>query len=206
MAEPPTPTRSPAVLERDALLATKLHVPRPRPDFLTRPGLLERLTQATARELTLVCAPAGFGKTTLLANWARASRRPVAWLSLDAGDSDPARFWRYAAAALDQLQPGLGRQVAGLLHGVQQPPLEAVVTVVVNQLAAAADEVVLVLDDYHLVDGHPVHDSLTVLLERMPPSLRLVVASRADPPLPLARLRGRGQLAELRQRDLRFTP
>src|SRR5919204_3038204 len=168
MAEPPTPTRSPAVLERDALLATKLHIPRPRPDFLTRPGLLDRLTRATARDLTLVCAPAGFGKTTLLANWARASRRPVAWLSLDAGDSDPARFWRYAAAALDQLQPGLGRQVAGLLHGVQQPPLEAVVTAVVNHLAATPDEVVLILDDYHLVDGHPVdghpvHDSLTVL-------------------------------------------
>jgi LuxR family maltose regulon positive regulatory protein len=91
MAEPPMPTPSPAMLERDALLATKLHIPRPRPDFLARPELLERLTQATARELTLVCAPAGFGKTTLLANWARGSRRPVAWVSLDVGDSDPAR-------------------------------------------------------------------------------------------------------------------
>jgi LuxR family maltose regulon positive regulatory protein len=205
MAEPPTPTPSPAVLERDALLATKLHIPRPRPDFLTRPGLLERLTQATARELTLVCAPAGFGKTTLLANWARASRMPVAWLSLDAGDSDPARFWRYLAAALDRVRPGLGRQVAGLLVGAQRPPLEAVVTAVVNQLAAAPGEVVLILDDYHLVEGPPVHDSLTLLLERLPAGLRLVVASRADPPLPLARLRARGQLAELRQRDLRFT-
>jgi LuxR family transcriptional regulator, maltose regulon positive regulatory protein len=205
MAEPPTPTRSPAELERDALLATKLHIPRPRPGSLTRPGLLERLSEATARELTLVCAPAGFGKTTLLANWARGSRRPVAWLSLDHGDSDPARFWRYVAAALDRLRPGIGGQVAGLLHGVQQPPLEAVVTAVVNHLVAAPDEVVLVLDDYHLVEGRPVHDSLTVLLERLPPGLRLVLASRADPPLPLARLRGRGQLAEVRQRDLRFT-
>ncbi|HEX8135837.1 MAG TPA: LuxR C-terminal-related transcriptional regulator, partial [Actinomycetes bacterium] len=187
------------------LLATKLHIPRPRPDVLTRPALLERLTQATVRELTLVCAPAGFGKTTLLANWARAGRRPVAWLSLDAGDDDPARFWRYVAAALDRVRPGLGRQVAGLLEGAQRPPLEAVVTAVVNHLVVAPEEVVLVLDDYHLVDGPPVHDSLTMLLERLPATLRLVVASRADPPLPLARLRGRGQLAEVRQRDLRFT-
>jgi LuxR family transcriptional regulator, maltose regulon positive regulatory protein len=206
MAEPLTTPSAPAAAgERDLLLATKLHIPPSRPDFLTRPGLLQRLTQATARELTLVCAPAGFGKTTLLAGWARASRRPVAWLSLDAGDSDPARFWRYVAAALDQARPGLGQQVARLLHGVQQPPLEAVVTAIVNHLAATPDEVVLVLDDYHLVEGPLVHDSLAVLLERLPPSLRLVVASRADPPLPLARLRGRGQLAELRQRHLRFT-
>src|SRR5919108_4517020 len=166
MAEPlSTPSAPAAAGERDLLLATKLHIPHPRPDFLTRPRLLERLTQATARELTLVCAPAGFGKTTLLAGWARASRRPVAWLSLDAGDSDPARFWRYAAAALDGVRPGIGRQVAGLLYGVQQPPLEAVVTAIVNHLAAMSDEAVLILDDYHLVDGPPVHDSLTVLLE-----------------------------------------
>jgi LuxR family maltose regulon positive regulatory protein len=206
MAEPLTTPSAPAAAgERDLLLATKLHIPPSRPDFLTRPGLLQRLTQATARELTLVCAPAGFGKTTLLAGWARASRRPVAWLSLDAGDSDPARFWRYVAAALDRARPGLGQQVARLLHGVQQPPLEAVVTAIVNHLAATPDEVVLVLDDYHLVEGPPVHDSLTVLLERLPAGLRLVMASRADPPLPVARLRGRGQLAELRQRHLRFT-
>jgi LuxR family maltose regulon positive regulatory protein len=166
MAEPLTTPSAPAGAgERDLLLATKLHIPPSRPDFLTRPGLLQRLTQATTRELTLVCAPAGFGKTTLLAGWARASPRPVAWVSLDAGDSDPARFWRYVAAALDQARPGLGQQVARLLHGVQQPPLEVVVTAIVNHLAATPDEVVLVLDDYHLVEGPPVHDSLTVLLE-----------------------------------------
>jgi LuxR family maltose regulon positive regulatory protein len=206
MADPATTMPpAPAAGEPDALLATKLHVPRPRPGFLARPRLLERLTQATTRELTLVCAPAGFGKTSLLGEWARGSGTPVAWLSLDAGDSDPTRFWRYLAAALDQVRPGIGRQVAGLLHGAQQPPLEAVVTVVVNQLSAASEELVLVVDDYHLVEGPLVHDSLAVLLERLPPQLRLVVASRADPPLPLARLRARGQLAELRQRDLRFT-
>jgi LuxR family maltose regulon positive regulatory protein len=206
MAVSPTTKLSPAAAsERDALLATKLHIPRPRPDFLARPGLLAGLTQATARELSLVCAPAGFGKTSLLGEWARASRRPVAWLSLDEGDSDPARFWRYVAAALDGARGGIHRQVAGVLEDAQAPPLELVVTVVVNQLAAAPGEVVLVLDDYHLVEGPSVHDSLALLLERLPPQLRLVLASRADPPLPLARLRARGQLAELREADLRFT-
>jgi LuxR family transcriptional regulator, maltose regulon positive regulatory protein len=206
MTEPPTTTPSPAPTpERDALLATKLHIPRPRPNFLARPRLLERLAQGTARELTLVCAPAGFGKTSLLGEWARASRRPVAWLSLDQGDSDPARFWRYLAAALDGLRAGIHQQVAALLQGVQQPPLEAVLTVMVNELVALPDEVVLVLDDYHLVEAPSVHDSLAFLLQRLPPGLRLVLASRGDPPLPLARLRARGQLTELREADLRFT-
>jgi LuxR family maltose regulon positive regulatory protein len=206
MAEPPTTTRlAAAASERDVLLATKLHLPRPRPGLVSRPRLLGRLSEGTARELTLVCAPAGFGKTSLLAEWARSRQRPVAWLSLDAGDSDPARFWRYLAAALDGLRAGIAQQVAALLRGPQQPPLEAVATVVVNQLAARPDEVVLVLDDYHLIDTPAVHHSLAMLLERLPPQLRLVLASRADPPLPLARLRASGQLTEVRQRDLRFT-
>src|SRR5215216_2146664 len=162
MAEPGATTLPPAAAPaRDVLLATELHVPRPRPGFLSRPRLLELLGDGETRELTLVCAPAGFGKTTLLAEWARRSRRPVAWLSLDAGDSDPARFWRYVAATLDQLRAGIGQQVAGLLRGAQQPPLESVVTAIVNQQAAAPDEMVLVLDDYHLVEGSAVHDSLT---------------------------------------------
>jgi LuxR family transcriptional regulator, maltose regulon positive regulatory protein len=206
MAEPPTTAPASAIApERDALLATKLHVPRPRAGFLARPRLLERLTQGATLELSLVCAPAGFGKTSMLGEWARRGRKPVAWVSLDKGDSDPARFWRYLAAALDRPRPGIGQQVAALLRGPQQPPLEAVVTVVVNELAGVAEEVVLVLDDYHLIEAPPVHDSLAMLLERLPPGLRLVVASRADPPLPLARLRAGGQLAELRERDLRFT-
>jgi LuxR family transcriptional regulator, maltose regulon positive regulatory protein len=190
--------------ERDRLLATKLHVPRPRPGFLVRPRLLERLSQGTAGALTLVCAPAGFGKTSLLGDWARRSRQPVAWLSLDAGDSDPARFWRYVAAALDGLRPGVAQRVEALFQG-GQPPLDAVVTVLINQLVTEPEQVVLVLDDYQLVEAPPVHDSLAGLLERLPPQLRLVLASRADPPLPLARLRARGQLVELREDDLRFT-
>jgi LuxR family maltose regulon positive regulatory protein len=154
----------------------------------------------------LVCTPAGFGKTTLLADWARRGRWPVAWLSLDEGDNDPVRFWRHVAAALDGARPGVASPVAGLLQGQQSASFQAVAATLVNELAGGADEVVLVLDDYHLIQAQSVHESLGFLLEHLPASLRLVVASRADPPLPLARLRARGQLAELRERDLRFTP
>jgi ATP/maltotriose-dependent transcriptional regulator MalT len=205
MAEPSTttPVEAPTP-ERDRLLATKLHVPRPRPGFLARPRLLERLTEGTAHELTLVCAPAGFGKTSLLGEWARLGGRPVAWLSLDGGDSDPARFWRYVAAALDEARPGVGQRVDALFQHAQ-PPLEAVLAVLVNELVEGSEASVLVLDDYHLVEAPAVHDSLAVLLDRLPPQLRLVLASRVDPPLPLARLRAGGQLTELREADLRFT-
>ena len=152
--------------------------------------------------------PPGFGKTTLLGDWARRSRRQAVWLSLDASDNDPARFWRYVAEALDRARPGLRNQVGPtLLDGPQQPPLEAVATAVINQLAGVPNEgaVALVLDDYHLIEASPVHDSVTFLLERLPPGLRLVLASRADPPLPLTQLRARGQMAELGAADLRFT-
>jgi LuxR family transcriptional regulator, maltose regulon positive regulatory protein len=207
MAEPAT-TSPPAVgvAERDALLATKLHLPRPHPGFLPRRRLLDQLAAAAERELTLVCAPAGFGKTSLLADWARRSAGPVAWLSLEAGDNDPARFWRYLAAALDQVWQGVGGLVTALLRGPQPASLEAVVTALVNTLAVHSDQVALVLDDYHLMETPEIHDSLAFLLDRLPSQLRLLLASRADPPLPLARLRARGQLAELRERDLRFTP
>src|SRR5215207_7074062 len=207
MMEPPRmrpPPHADAAAQRDVLLATKLHVPQPRPGFLPRPRLLQRLAEATARELVLVCTPAGFGKTSLLADWARAGQPRVVWLSLDPGDNDPARFWRYVAAALDPACAGVAEQVAALLRG-PQPPLQAVVTALVNALAAEPDRVVLVLDDYHLIEAAAVHDSLTLLLERQPMQLRLVLAGRADPPLPLARLRARGQLVELRAAELRFT-
>ena len=206
MAEPPTTTSSTAVgRERDVLLATKLHVPRPRPGFVARPRLLQRLAEGIARELVLVCTPAGFGKTTLLGDWARRGQRPVAWLSLDAGDNDPARFWRHVVAALDGALPGVAGRAAPLLEGLQPAAFGAAAAALVNELACAG-EVVLVLDDYHLIDAPPVHASFGFLLEHLPSSLRLVLASRADPPLPLARLRARGQLAELREADLRFTP
>ncbi len=189
---------------QDVLLATKLHVPRLQPGFVPRPRLVAALGEGLARGRVLVCAPAGFGKTALLADWARGDGRPVAWLGLDGGDSDPARFWRYAVAALDRARPGLAGRVGPLPPG----SVEGLVTALINELAAdpGPDEVLLVLDDYHLVDSGPVHDSVAFLLENLPPGLRVVVSGRADPPLPLARLRARGQLAELRVADLRFTP
>jgi LuxR family maltose regulon positive regulatory protein len=191
---------------RDVLLAAKLRVPRLRPGFASRPRLLERLAEDMGRDLVLLCAAPGFGKTSLMADWARRRERPVGWLSLDAGDNDPVRFWRHVGAALDGAHPGVAARVAALLEDVQPASFEAVVTTLVNDLADASEEVVLVLDDYHLIQAPPVHGSLGLLLEHLPGSLRLVLASRADPPLPLARLRARGQLGELREQDLRFTP
>jgi LuxR family transcriptional regulator, maltose regulon positive regulatory protein len=202
MAEPPAvDPAGGAGPERHALLATKLHVPGPRPGFVARP----RLVGALGGELVLVCAPAGFGKTALLADWLRSGDRPVAWLSLDVGDNDPVRFWRHVVAALDRAQPGISEQVAPL--GPPVSGCEGLVTAIINELAAqpAESAIVLVLDDYHLVDAPPVHASLAFLLEHLPPGLRLVLASRSDPPLPLARLRASGQLSELRTSDLRFT-
>jgi LuxR family maltose regulon positive regulatory protein len=192
---------------QDALLATKLHVPWLPPGFVPRPRLARALGDGLARGRVLLCAPAGSGKTALLADWARNGGRPVAWLGLDAGDGDPARFWRYVVAALDRAWPGLAGRMGPLLGPPPPPSFEALVTAVVNELAAQHHdgEVLLVLDDYHLVDSGPVHESVAFLLENLPPSLRIVVSSRADPPLPLARLRARGQLAELRAAELRFT-
>ena len=204
MADPSVAAPAGAAMSgQDVLLATKLHVPRPQPGFVPRPRLVEALGEGLARGRVLVCAPAGFGKTALLADWARGDGRPVAWLGLDAGDSDPVRFWRYAVAALDRARPGLAGRVG------PPPPRssDGLVTALINELAAdpGPDEVLLVLDDYHLVNSGPVHESVAFLLENLPPGLRVVVSSRADPPLPLARLRARGQLAELRAADLRFT-
>jgi len=207
MAERPTTSLEQASAGRlDGLLATKLYLPHPPPGFVARPRLLKGLDEGLARGLVLVCAPAGFGKTSLLADWARRGRRPVAWLSLDQGDNDPARFWRHVIAALDRQRPGIAEQIAPLLH--QPPPsFDGLVTALINQLAAqpGADRAVLVLDDYHLIEMQAVHASLAFLLEHRPAGLQLLLTSRADPPLPLARLRARGQLAELRERELRFT-
>ncbi len=196
-----------AAAERDVLLATKLHVPGPRPGSVPRPRLADRLDEGLGRGLVLVCAPAGSGKTALLADWARRAQRPVAWLSLDEGDNDPARFWRHAVAALDGVCPGIGERLAPLLGPPPPSSFEGLVTALINELTARpeAGEVPLVLDDYHLVGSQPVHTSVGFLLEHLPPGLHPVLASRADPPLALARLRARGQLAELRAAELRFT-
>ena len=214
MAEPPAAAPEAAASAQDVLLATKLHVPRPQPGVVPRPRLAQQLDEGLGRGLVLVCAPAGYGKTVLLADWARggplrAARggpQRAAWLSLDAGDNDPARFWRHAIAALDRVRPGLGERVGPLLGPPAPQSFDGLVTALINELAQpGADEVRLVLDDYHAIGAQPVHTSLEFLLEHRPPGLDLVLASRSDPPLALARLRARGQLTELRAADLRFT-
>jgi LuxR family maltose regulon positive regulatory protein len=183
-------------------LATKLHVPGPRPGFVSRPRLAQRLDEGAVRGLVLVCAPAGSGKTALLADWARSGQRLAAWLSLDDADNDPARFWHHAVAALDRACPGIGERVSPLLGPPAPASFEPLVTALINELTAQPGDgqARLVLDDYHLIGSQPVHASLGFLLDHRPPGLGVVLASRADPPLPLARLRARGQLAELRAR------
>jgi LuxR family transcriptional regulator, maltose regulon positive regulatory protein len=209
MAEPPATTSfEVAASERDSLLATKLYVPRTHSGFVRRPRLLAQLDAGSVRPLSLVCAPAGFGKTALLADWIQARQRSVAWLSLDSGDNDPARFWRYAAAALDRVRPGIADGVARLLSPPAPPSFEGVAAALINELTVRPGEhdVLLVLDDYHAVEAQPVHQSLMFLLDHLPSDVHVILAGRADPPLPLARLRARGQLAELRAADLRFSP
>ena len=212
MGEPaaaPSAAAKPAAArdERDVLLATKLNVPGVRPGLVPRPRLAQRLDEGRGRGLVLACAPAGYGKTVLLAEWVRRVRHPVAWLSLDAGDNDPARFWRHTVAALDRVRPGIGERMGSLLGPPPPPSFEPLVTALINDVAGQpdADELLLVLDDYHVISSRPVHESLGFLLEHRPPGLHLALTSRSDPPLALARLRGRGQLTELRAAELRFT-
>ena len=209
------------------LLETKLYVPRWRTGLVRRARLVERLDQGTERKLTLVSAPAGFGKSTVLAEWIHsvgarhAVPLQVSWVSLDQSDNDPALFWAYFIAALQTVRPGVGESALSLLHLPQSPPIESVLTTLINELNAIQDPsassgqahstdsghgFVLVLDDYHVIDAQPVHGAVTFLIDHLPPQLHLVIAGRADPPLPLSRLRGRGELAELRAADLRFTP
>jgi LuxR family maltose regulon positive regulatory protein len=203
------------------LLITKLYIPPLRSELVPRPRLVKRLNQGLgsrgpgdgsfARKLTLVSAPAGFGKTTLLSEWLHSRREATpslqsAWLSLDPGDNDPARFLAYIIAALQRLKPGLGEAVLSAYRSPQPPPTEAVLAALINELADLPTPAVLVLDDYHLIEAQPVHDLLAFVLEHLPPQMHLVIATRADPPWPLARLRARGQLAEVRVADLRFSP
>ena len=187
------------------ILATKLYAPAQRPGIVARDRLDDRLDDALYRKLTLVSAPAGFGKTTMIADWARRRGHRIAWLSLDEADSDLGRFLTYLIAALRGLVPGAGDAVLPMLEMPQPPPAESALTPLVNDLAAAASEVVLVLDDYHSIDSRLVDDAIAFLVGQSPPRLHLIIASREDPPLPLARLRARAELIELRASDLRFT-
>jgi LuxR family maltose regulon positive regulatory protein len=189
------------------LVATKLHVPAPRSGLIGRARLIERLERGGSR-LVLVSAPAGFGKTSLLSQWlaAVAGRgQVVAWLALDEGDNRPGSFWSHLVGAIGAAVPGFG---AGLLALLQSSgsPMEGVLASVVNELDASSGELWLVRGDYHLIDDEGIHRGVSYLLEHLPAQARLLIATRADPPLPLARLRARGDLGEIRAADLRFTP
>jgi LuxR family transcriptional regulator, maltose regulon positive regulatory protein len=194
-----------------ALLETKFYVPRSRHGLVPRQRLSERLDRGTTSKLMLVSAPAGFGKTTLLTEWlgagpaAPADERLVAWLSLDRGDNDPASFWTYVIAALRTVASGVGEGALALLQASPPLPVETVLTVLLNDLGAIAADILLVLDDYHVIDAREVQDGMAFLLDHLPSRLHVVIAGRADPALPLARLRARGELAEIRAAELRFT-
>jgi LuxR family maltose regulon positive regulatory protein len=212
------------------LLRTKFHAPSPRPNLVPRPRLIQRLDEGLRRghRLTLISAPAGFGKTTLIVEWLRQledssppersvdevptdegpveSKCAVAWLSLDDDDNNPTRFFTYLIAAIDRVQAGVGTDARALLQSPQPPPLKVVLTMLLNSLATMPADLVLVLDDYHVIEGGKVHGALAFLLDHLPSQAHLVIASRTDPPLPLARLRSRGQFTEIRAADLRFSP
>ncbi|MGD8819093.1 MAG: LuxR C-terminal-related transcriptional regulator [Anaerolineae bacterium] len=187
------------------LIETKLRIPPTRSELVSRSRLVKRLAAGLAGKLTLVSAPAGFGKTTLLSEWAIQSQDQTAWLSLDQDDNDPVRFWTYVIAALQTVRADLGEDAQRLLQGPQQPATEPVLTLLLNQVAALPQRLILVLDDYHLISEPAIHQGVAFLLKHMPPQMHVAIATRANPPLPLHRLRARGQLTELRSGDLRFT-
>ena len=203
-----------------SLLKTKLYIPpaRPAAQQIARPRLIEELNAGASRQLTLISASAGFGKTTLLGEWIHQGERSaqsdvespdpsnVAWLSLDQGDNDLTRFLSYIVAALQTVHPDLGKGVATLLQSPQAPPVPALLATIINEITTLSARLFLVLDDYHVLDAQPVHDVLVFLLDNLPPQLHVVIASRVDPPLPLARMRVRQMILELRDADLRFTP
>jgi LuxR family maltose regulon positive regulatory protein len=187
------------------LLTTKLNVPAFRTNLVARPRLIRQLDEGIRGKLTLVCAQAGFGKSTLLGTWVLGAGLPVGWVSLDRDDNDPSRFLSYLAAALQTAAPNLGENTRSLLRS-PQAPTRAILTDLVNEAAAVPEDFALVLDDYHLIEAEAVHATLAFLLEHLPSRMHLVVASRTEPPLPLSRLLARGDLTRLAASDLRFTP
>lgn len=194
-----------------SLIATKLYIPPPRPVLVQRPRLVKQLDEGLrlGHKLTLISAAAGSGKTTLLSEWGvgaqRATHQRVAWLSLDEDDNDPARFWTYVIAALQAIRPQVGQSVLPMLQGPQPPPIRSILTTMLNEVTALSESIIFVLDDYHFITAQAIHDGLAFFLDHLPQQLHLVIATRADPVLPIARLRARGQLTELRAGDLRFS-
>ena len=166
------------------ILQTKLYIPPIRPELVSRPRLIERLDSGLRRKLTLVSAPAGFGKTTLVSEWVAGSDLHVAWLSLDEGDNDPTRFLAYLVAALQTIAASIGEQVLAVLQSPPPPSTESILTALLNEIITIPGNFVLVLDDYHVIDAKPVDNALTFLLEHIPPQMHLVIATREAPSLP----------------------
>ncbi len=188
-----------------SVLATKLYVPSIRSRIIDRAPLISRLNEGLAHKLSLVSAPAGFGKTTLISEWVTGCEHPAAWLSLDAGDNDPIRFLTYLIAALATTETHVGEGLLAALQSPQPPSTESILTALLNQLAAISHDLILVLDDYHTIVSREIDSAVAFLLQYVPPQFHLVIASREDPRLPLAQLRARGQLTELHAADLRFS-
>ena len=188
------------------ILSTKLYIPPSHQSAVSRPHLLDRLHQGVKQghRLTLVCAPAGFGKTTLVSEWLRQSDTPAIWISLDEGDNDPLRFITYVMAAFQQVDPKIGTMLQKVLQSPQLPSMELIATYLINDLASTSTPLTFVLDDYQVIDAQPLHDLMAFLISQGPSHVHFVITSRGDPPLPLARLRTRNQMSELRSDDLRF--
>ncbi len=198
-------------LDLNSILATKIYRPLPRTDTVERPRLIERLNAGMSRKLTLVSAAAGFGKTALISEWTAGLAQPTAWFSLDERDKEPQRFLTYFVAALQKIEVSgrslnLEESVIPLLQSPQPLPFESVLIPLLNEISLLPDKFLFVLDDYHLVDTQAIDEIVIFLIEHMPPQMHLVITTREDPPFPLARYRAKGQMAECRDKDLRFTP
>lgn len=189
------------------ILRTKLFLPPARPDVVNRPRLLARLDEDPTRTLTLISAPAGFGKTTLLRAWQSRTLCSLSWFSLDTDDNDPRRFWSYFINAIQGMRPGIGKDALALLNSRLLQPFshQFLLTSVLNELSTIQDPIIIALDDYHLIQNPAIHDSVHFLLDHQPVHMHLMILTRADPPLPLGRLRARNQLTEIRAADLSFT-
>lgn len=188
------------------LLNTKLKVPPVRSSHVQRAELIQKLDKLQEYKLALIVASAGYGKTALVSEWTAQSSMRVVWYSIDTGDNDPTRFWDYVIAAIQTVYPNTGEQTLTLLHDPHPLPVETILSTLINELSAIPDVLTLVLDDYHVIDSPSIHEGLAFLVEHMPSQMRLLMTTRTDPPLPLARMRVRSQLLELRSADLRFSP
>ena len=197
------------VVVTDPLLDTKLYVPRLRSGLVSRPRLVQRLNRVIDHKLTLISAPAGFGKSTILTEWLAASplgENAVGWVSLDQSDNNPVIFWSYFITAIQKCHPGIGDQALSMLHSPQNTVIELVLTTLINEIGSIENDFVLILDDFHVIDSLTINNAVAFLIEHAPPQLHLVVATRSDPPLPIASLRARGESIELRASDLNFQP